>query len=226
MDIVYILGTGSKFNDEEIRYSLRSLKNLPHKKVFIIGEKPDFISDKVIHIPAEDPYQNKQRNAFHKLSIACNTRDISKDFILMNDDFFILKEIKEVKTFHKGSISNVIKRNKDIGGQYLEALKRTNILLGGGIDYSMHYPFIYNKSKLKKVLKKLNGEGAIHLRTYYGNIYSIGGEKMEDIKIKSADDFHRLKHGDVISTNDMIFGSNRFQSLIKNLFDVKCIYEK
>ena len=44
MDIVYILGNGSKFNNEEIRYSLRSLEKFVNfDRVFIVGECPKFL---------------------------------------------------------------------------------------------------------------------------------------------------------------------------------------
>lgn len=225
MDIVYILGTGSKFNDEEIKYSLRSLKNLKHGNVFVIGEKPEFFSDEIKHVQADDPYNVKQKNAFHKLMIACNTKAISKDFILMNDDFFILKELEDVKYSHRGDLKARVDKIINVGSPYVQAMERTYNLLGGGFDYSMHYPFIYNKSKLKKVLKKLGGDDAIHLRTFYGNTYKVGGEQRDDVKIRDKRSFNKFKDGDVISTDDYIFGSTRFQKLLHKLFPKKSKYE-
>jgi hypothetical protein len=73
IDVVYILGKGSTWSDNEIRFSLRSVDiNLEHRGVFIIGDKPDFINTKhLTHIPAEDIHTEKLKNALHKLKIAC-----------------------------------------------------------------------------------------------------------------------------------------------------------
>lgn len=226
MDIVYILGTGSRYNDDEIRYSLRSLINLPHDNVYVIGEKPDFFSDNVIHIPAEDPFDVKQKNAFHKLTIACNTKEISDDFILMNDDFFILKPVDDVPHYYKRSLEDSIKYHISEKGDYYEAMVHTfNLLKKKGKDFSHHSPFVYNKKRLLTLLKKEYG-GTVHLRTLYANKSKIEGIQRKDVKVRDKKDFEEMKNGDIISTDDLSFGSNRFQNIIKSLFPKKCKYEK
>ena len=57
MDILYVIGKGSEWNNNELRFSLRSIakygKNID--RVFIVGYKPDFVSDEVTFIPCDDP---------------------------------------------------------------------------------------------------------------------------------------------------------------------------
>lgn len=225
MDIVYILGTGSRFNDEEIRYSLRSLKNLPHDKVFVIGEKPDFFSDEIRHIPAQDPFDVKQQNAFHKLSIACDTEEISDDFVLMNDDFFILNPIDEVKHYYRDTLDNSIANHPSHSGDFYEAMVFTRDLLGGGKDFAHHSPFVYNKKRLSKLLKK-KYDSTVNLRTLYANTEQIEGLQRKDVKCTDKKSFYEMLYGDIISTDDLVFGSNRFQRMIKTYFPEKCKYEK
>ena len=57
IDVVYVLGTGSNWDNNEIRFSLRSLaKNLKGMgRVFVVGERPAFLQN-VIHIPAKDEF--------------------------------------------------------------------------------------------------------------------------------------------------------------------------
>ena len=49
IDVVYILGDGSKWGNNEIKYSLRSLekygKNI--RDVYICGNKPYFVNNKI-----------------------------------------------------------------------------------------------------------------------------------------------------------------------------------
>ena len=79
MDIVYLLKDSDV--NEELTFSLRSLKNIPHDKVFLVGGFPANIdSEKVYHIPT---YQglNKYNNTTNSLKTAANTKEISEDFI-------------------------------------------------------------------------------------------------------------------------------------------------
>lgn len=95
IDVVYKLGTGSKFNDIELRYSLRSLKNfLPLGKVFITGHCPEWVNkENIIHILATDPYtQNKDGNLINKLILTSQHPDITDSFLNISDDQLFLQE--------------------------------------------------------------------------------------------------------------------------------------
>lgn len=231
-DIVYILGSESRWANNEIRYSLRSVqKNLKHGKIFVIGEKCDWFSDKIIHIPAEDPFEIKTKNAYHKLLIACNDKRISDNFILMNDDFFILNKIPEIKPYYKCTLAQSIKRHKQKAGYYFNAIEETIKYLGNkeALDYSLHYPFIYNKAKLKKLLLDIEKKDiVILLRAAYGNIYNLNGIQKDDVKIKNAREFKDLmrKKEPVISTDDFIVKFALFGRKLKQLFKDKSVYEK
>ena len=50
MDILYVVGTGSKWDNNELRYSLRSIDKygINIDRVFIVGTKPDFCDGKSI----------------------------------------------------------------------------------------------------------------------------------------------------------------------------------
>lgn len=230
MDLVYILGKGSLWSNNEIRYSLRSIfKNLTHRKVFVIGEKCDWFSKKVIHIPAEDPYTEKLRNALYKLNIACNDERISSNFILMNDDFFIMKKLGKVEPLYKGTLKQSLSSHHVQGGYYFDAIKDTIDFLGNekALDYSLHYPFVFNKTKLKKVIAKIEQQdNQILLRTVYGNLNNIGGKKKKDGKARSSTQFVQIRNKvDVLSTADSFVRYPRFREWIKRKFPTKSIYE-
>lgn len=95
MDILYVVGTGSKWNDNELRYSLRSIamygRNID--RVYIVGHKPDFVSNYVHYIPCDDPYVRKHKNILHKVKSAINKSDIGNHFLISSDDHFYLHEV-------------------------------------------------------------------------------------------------------------------------------------
>ncbi len=95
MDILYVVGNGSKWENNELRYSLRSIEKFGRNvdRVFIVGQKPDFVSDIVTHIPCSDPFVRKHQNILHKVTKAMRESDIDKHFIVSSDDHFYTREV-------------------------------------------------------------------------------------------------------------------------------------
>lgn len=90
MDILYVVGRGSDWQNNELRYSLRSLAKFGKNvgRVFLVGYKPEFVSDKVIHIPCEDPTDRKHKNILHKVLFAAYHSNIDKHFLISSDDHY------------------------------------------------------------------------------------------------------------------------------------------
>ena len=173
MDLVYILGTGTTWQNNEIRYSLRSVeKNVSDLgNVFVVGEFPEWLQN-IIYIPAADPYGQKWRNAYHKISEACRDERLSEEFLLMNDDFFIFKEItsENYPYYYKGSLPSFRKKN---WGRFLA---QKNMAM----DYGVHRPFRYEKQKFLNLAKIEIWYDCFPLRSFYGNFYKVGGVRCKD----------------------------------------------
>lgn len=108
IDVVYILGKGSKWGDNEIRYSIRSFKkyfkNL--RNVVIVGELPFFLKG-LLHIPYLDKAGlNKDAKMMLKILAACKDSRVSENFVLCTDDTVLLKELsfKDFRGWHEGPI--------------------------------------------------------------------------------------------------------------------------
>ena len=93
MDVCYVLGKGSLYDNLEIRLSLRSIEQNGSNigRVFVVGEKPDWIQS-VVHIPFEEKY-TKENNIFGKI-ITVSKTDISDSIdlshiILADEDKFV-----------------------------------------------------------------------------------------------------------------------------------------
>lgn len=95
MDILYVVGTGSHWNNNELKYSLRSIakygKNVDN--VIIVGNKPSFVSDKVIYIPCSDTGNCKHTKILNKVIAAIKSGKLSKHFLISSDDHFYVKEV-------------------------------------------------------------------------------------------------------------------------------------
>lgn len=236
MDIVYLYKNSGR---DEIIYSLRSLENIPHDKVFIVGDCHKYINkEKVIYIPAENN-GSKYHNTTANLKLACQDERLSDDFILMNDDFFILKPIKEPKeelNFHKGTIDKVVERllgRYSQGSEYIRGMAQTGELLKKiGIEdplcYELHIPFVLNKHNFLQMFKDFADDIAkikcFHKRSFYGNLYYKDSKFMTDIKTDGVKNLFPQKEQKFISSSDFSFDTMKF--FLKDLLSKKSIYER
>lgn len=231
MDIIYPYIKG----DDEIIYSLRSLVNLPHDKVFIVGEKPEGIDlKKVCYIPFAQT-KTKYKNTTEIVKMMCNNSAVSEDFILMNDDFFILKEIKnpaEELNLYRGNAFNVYEHYIQKYGEngYSKGMLETAKLLQDlGINeplcYELHTPFIFNKSKFLNMfdIKGVADILALHKRSLYGNLYLKGGTSMKDVKIFAFSDTNIDAGQKFVSCSDTAWANLKIY--LQNLFNSKSKYE-
>lgn len=232
MDIVYLVKNSP--TNEELTYSLRSLENISHEKVFLVGGCPHNIDrGKVIYIPTlQGP--NKYKNTTLGLKTICEDRRLSEDFILMNDDFFILKPIKypvSELNLCRGTISEVLSGMRArIGGDtyYTISMAQTDVFLQdlgykSPLSYELHIPMVINKKSFLGLFL-LNYIGSIqygHYRSIYGNLYLKDSKEVEDVKVYYD---NMTKHSDkFLSTEDNSWPLIRPE--VEALFPGKSPYE-
>jgi hypothetical protein len=229
MDFVYICKDG---HNEELRYSIRSvMASFPDAKVWLVGGKPLWYVGNHISIQQKSA---KYINAINNLKAICSSEDISEEFVLMNDDFYIVEKIESVETLHGGLLIDKINLYKKITTQsgYISKLektfvKMTDLGIKSPLDYELHVPMIMEKNKLKIVLR----HGSEFLwRSMYGNIFNIGGTEMEDVKVYTegpltAKSYEiKNKQHRYLSSTDSSF-QMIYSIVLKELFKSKSIYE-
>jgi hypothetical protein len=179
MDYVYICRSG---DNEELRYSLRSLlKNAPDGRVWLVGGKPEwYIGD---FIPVRGT-SHKYNNARNNLSRVVSSNDISEEFVLMNDDFFIVKPVDSIVTYYGGLLTDKINRYKQQpgAGAYNSLLMATYKAMrkrgiNAPLDYELHMPMAMTKTGLSVAL-----ETNVLWRSAYGNLFRVGGQQSTDVK--------------------------------------------
>jgi hypothetical protein len=215
-DFVYICRSG---DNEELKYSIRSvLKIFPGARIWVVGGKPNWYIGNYIGV-AQD--QDKYTNALNNLMAICKSTEISESFILMNDDFFILKGFNLEESFHGGYLINKINRYAGTtrSAKYITKLETTyRSLAREGIedilDYELHVPMAMEKNKLNKIITKYP---TLLWRSMYGNIYNLKGTEITDVKFYS-NPMHNSKSSKI--TEDSIFISTQDESF-KDLYAVK-----
>jgi hypothetical protein len=181
MDYVYICREGE---NEELKYSIRSVeKHLPPGRIWVVGGKPSWYVGHHIPVKQEGP---KYENAIENIRAACESKQISSTFVLMNDDFFAIKPLEEVPTYVGGFMVEKVALYSAISPRstYTKILLRTSMKIGRiGMDlprdYELHVPMMMNKARLLSVI---NAHPDCLWRSMYGNIYRVGGLYITDVK--------------------------------------------
>lgn len=219
MDFVYVCRSG---DNEELRYSIRSIvKNAGAENIWVFGDKPDWYSGNFVYV---EPEANRFKNTQKCLNEISNHKSVSSDFILMNDDFFIMKQLKKIPAYHGGSLSKKIEVYIDKNGynQYSRLLADANAFIKRSgvvepLDYDIHVPMKMNKKKLLSIVNK-----TLCPRSVYGNLFNVGGKEIQDVKMYK-NQIKIDKSLDMISTNDDSFLN--IQEDIKLMFPDKSDYE-
>ena len=230
MDFVYICKDGP---NEELRYSIRSIyQSFPESEIWVVGGKPDWYIGNYIKV---EQNLSKYKNAAKNLMAICNSNEISNPFVLMNDDFYIIKKIDKILDFHGGSLLEKSRFYERLSGgnNYVRKLFATHkkiksIGIEDPLDYELHVPMIMEKEKLKEVLK--DGDQFLW-RSVYGNKFNVGGIQMEDVKVYSKGplvlksyNLNKDNHT-YLSSADSSFNLI-LQSILKPQFSEKTKYEK
>lgn len=92
IDAVFVIGKGSRNNNEELRYALRNIaKHCPFvRDVYISGECPEWVDKSVVkHLQWPDKFRHaKDANIIDKLRHACEQKGIAKRILFCSDDQF------------------------------------------------------------------------------------------------------------------------------------------
>lgn len=239
MDVVYVFKEWG--NDSfELRYSLRSLENLKYDNVYIIWGKPLWLQN-VKHIKCPDNKSRRQLNVVDKIIMACTHPDISDNFILMNDDFFILQSVKKIPYYKLGRIQDHIEhRNaKWVNPKlwYSNHIKASYEQFKKWDDFEVHVPFVINKKKFLKLIDIYWRDTILPKRTLYCNHYKIKWKfltntpnynwntKIVDCKCYDPKTFSAHPKQRFLSIWDNIVNDSNFISYIKHKFLYPSKYE-
>jgi AAA15 family ATPase/GTPase len=190
LDLVYPLGSGSKWNNSELKYSLRSvekhLKNFD--KVFIVGQFPDFLNSEAIHITQPIVSGNAARNIAMNLLAACQDERLSQSFLYMTDDLFFTKDVDATTypTYFKCDLEKTYRINVT---DYRRHVRNTmDVLKEQGhktLNFDVHYPTTFKKTELKRVIESnnFNRSFGLIIKSLYFNTLGTQGTLRDDCKV-------------------------------------------
>lgn len=198
LDVVYPVrplhdGENPTMSHDELRYSLRSLKNLPHRRVWIAGTVPSWVRG-VGEIPLE-PNPDKWSNINQSLRAAAAHPDVSDPFMYFNDDMYVVQRMTRFRTYHLGhyprymkQLESVANRNRSSYHQGLIATARQLVEWGNTKPYVYegHVPLLWRKAEVRFMIDFHTHDPFI-LNAAYGASSGPVGVKGVNVKVHGAD---------------------------------------
>lgn len=226
-DLVYIYELGlSSWRDQELKFSLRSvekhMKN--YRNIYIIGQAPAYINLETVNvIPFDTPNVYKEHRIMLKFKKACEIPGISQKFLMMNDDYFLVKDINAAKIPYYYDFPMYVKYiHRGSNDIYKQSINNTLLALNklGVVDpkyFDIHYPVHYDKTKFPLIMDSLdwNIRGCYVIKSLYCNLMRIKGKKRKDCKINKDPSPEEMKH--IIESTDL-FSTDRITRPIINTF--------
>jgi hypothetical protein len=188
MDAVYVLGTGSTWNDLELLYSLRSLSEYVAgiDRIFVVGARPRWLRN-VIHIRQGDPHSFKERNIAEKVLTACRDPRLSKFFLFLNDDHLALMRMQagDIPAWRGRDLLEFAHRLNP--GNYRLAMENTHRRLSergfSTWNFDIHTPMVMDRDRFIEVMQSYNWAERFVLKSLYANTVGLSGVLYSDIKI-------------------------------------------
>src|SRR5687767_7084695 len=218
LDIVYPIGEIS----DELRYSLRTLVNLPHGNVFMVGNIPKWAKS-VYKIPRDQTHKAELQNVNENLKAVIEHPALSEEFYLFNDDFYVLEPVTDIPEYHQGSLKERVEGYwRSSPTQYYSLYKTQQELIRLGRSdlksFELHIPLKLSKSRLRALYETTELRlFALRPRTLYCNFYNITGTERSDVK-------ERGPHGDFSSTAGTL--ENPTGTFVTDRFTEKSPYER
>lgn len=230
MDLLYILGSGTCDNYNEIRYSLRSVERYVKNvdRVIVIGEDAGFFSDEVEFCPVKEVHGNKGFRISQKIMYAVKNEIVWDRFMYLSDDYFFTREIdaENYPYYHRRDLMN-----RGTTSAYGKILRSTAEYLQSidkpTLNYELHVPIIYDAKKFRSLQKHFKkGKADRHgftVRSLYGNIFYVDNVFRLDSKMNKFDE--NLLKVDCFSCSDVSWRTGVKEYLQKE-FPNKSKYEK
>ena len=218
-DIIYILKPMK--DAPELVYSLRSVeRNFPHRLVWFIGSCPKGLKPDRF-IPHDQAGQDKWSRIRSSMLKIITEPELSDEFFLFNDDFFVMKPVKRFAynyadltlTDRMTELRGTMNLPLNAYGRTLYKAREELKGLGcGEVNFEVHLPMLFEKEKVPSIRKCSSPQ----MRSIYGNINGIKYRQKTDVKVYDLTTVPT--DADYLSTNDETFLKGAVGEYIRETF--------
>ena len=227
-DVVYIVKEDPR--NEELRYSIRSVvENFPVRNIWVFGYCPSWLKEIIyVKIPQNGQKWENSKMLFDKIA---NCESLPDEFVLFNDDFFVVEKVDKVEQWYDGLLQDRIDHLRKVFGNhqplYANQLQQVvDRLAEHGItepkNYAVHKPMLFNRKNMLKSLE-LTKDLPMSLRSFYANYFNVGGIDAPDTKVFTTGPYDFP--GPYLSSDDRTFRLGRIGRDVRAAFSNPSKYE-
>jgi hypothetical protein len=165
----------------ELKYALRSIERnyVGDFQIVIIGDRPDWLSDKARFIDVPYTGSSPRIDVMHKILAAINDENITDEFFWTNDDIYFVNKVTYADLCIVKAMPNDLRSRVDniaFKTIYTNDLKATcDVLMANHlptVNYSTHLPYRFEKQKLSALIDRfdLRSNPFLPEQLYY-NVY-------------------------------------------------------
>lgn len=208
---------------DELRYSLRTMvENYGALgEVHVFGGRAPWFSSHVNHYPVRQGYTKHENThrIWRHIASAAATGYLPDEFLIMNDDFFLMCPLDHVPHYVSGTLDAWIAQ-RHLSSNIVETVDRTRAMiaaLGGPpaaelLGFERHVPLVVHGPTLARIWPGVDewtrggrGTHVIAKRSAYGNLAGISDVEVmpDDCKIINTGD--PIPTGPWVSTSDDAF---------------------
>lgn len=218
-------------HNEELRFVLRSLANLPHGTVHIVGYAPTWVDRDTVNVIHRPRKGGKFSAVLGNIKAACMSEDVSDEFVLFNDDMYVMQKIKTVPVLNYGTVADRVARLRGLGNNsmYVQSMENTQKALEelgyrDILSFELHTPLPVQK-RLMLAAIALKGCFRWNDRTAYGAVAGLTGKTvLDDVKVYFPDD--PIPAGVFLSTADAALAPGRVLDHLRAAFPSPSRYER
>lgn len=228
-DVVYLLSASGLANGgEEFRYSLRSLQNLPHRRVVVIGAAPDWVDVEVVRFPNIDG--DKWANLAAKVALIRHL-DLSDIVYVLGDDHFVTEPKGDLQPMYTGTLRRriaALEATRRPTSVYLARFRETlELLTEAGVqeplNFNLHAPLVLARHQLRGPLDR-----PVHAATLAGNLQDLDPVELAyDWKVTSPAELSTWQRSNFgfLSSQDSTFVTSGVRDYLSARFPHPSTYE-
>lgn len=202
MDVLYRVRPTR--TNEPLRYSLRSLSNVDHGQVFVVGGVPKWVTN--VDVIEGHRYPTKWRALVGELHRACVALP-GRTLLLIDDDMIVRQRFKRWPVLHGGLLTDHAAQAR---GAYQRSMFSTAVYLQrlgveAPLSYELHTPMVIDADTMAETLEAVVAwREPLQPRSVWANLQHVGGKAAEDVKVREP-----IKDTDPMPTWPMLSASPR-----------------
>jgi SAM-dependent methyltransferase len=230
-DAVFVLGSGSKHGNVELRYALRSMAK--HcawvRKVWVVGADPGFLAPEVGYIPMEDGFQHsKDANIISKLLAAAEHAEVAERFLFCSDD-----QLVTLPTTIENFKPRFLRVWAEADSAWYERqkwhvnLRDTLQVFGAGAKYFQ--PHIWapmEKTRFREMAaerKWRDSKACVVMSLYYNHVREPGVADFDHVFARDPAQLRRARH---VAYSDSALEQPGFLPALQAMFPEPCRFER